>query len=204
MRSLATFLAASALTTVLVGAPSASAEPKYAVIDLRRAVAETEEGLRVQATLRRLADARQGEVTSREMQLKAQQTQINQQYQSGQISQAQAQQQIEAWQRQVLELQALGQQYTREMQVREQELMSPIYAKVVSVVRALTAQQGYDMVIEKTFARYYKPELEITDRAIQMYNSGGAAPPANAKPGAPAPAPAAAPATSSKATTPNL
>jgi outer membrane protein len=64
---------AAALTgsAVVLAAGSASAQTpqKIAVVDVRRAVMETEEGLRVSSTLKRLFDNRQVELDQKQRQL---------------------------------------------------------------------------------------------------------------------------------------
>ena len=72
--------------------------------------------------------------------------------------------------------------------------------QIIGIVRRIAAQDGYEIILEKASVPYMRADLEITDRAIQMYNSGqggdaGAKPPATTppaatgKPAAPAPAP---------------
>src|SRR5262249_44603541 len=60
----------TAVGATLGSAPAfAQTAPKFAVIDMRRAISETEEGLRVQANLKRLLDSRQSELETKTRQL---------------------------------------------------------------------------------------------------------------------------------------
>jgi outer membrane protein len=88
------------------------------------------------------------------------------------------------------------------MQRQEGEMMVPIQQRLMGIVRRIAAQDGYEMVLEKSAVPYFRADLEITDRAIQMYNTGGESAPATGKPApatTPAPAkPGAAPAAAPK------
>jgi outer membrane protein len=80
----------------------------------------------------------------------------------------------------------------REMQRKEGEMTTPILQGVLDAVKRIAAQDGFEMVLEKSAVPYFRGDLELTDRAIQLYNSGQpggaapAAPPAKGAPAAPA------------------
>jgi outer membrane protein len=66
--------------------------------------------------------------------------------------------------------------------------------KVSAIVKQIAHKEGFDVIIEKQAAAYFRNDLDVTDRVIQTYNAGdpGAGAKAPAKPAAPK-APAAAP-----------
>ncbi|WP_437728103.1 OmpH family outer membrane protein [Sorangium sp. So ce861] len=195
-------LAAAALGGAALLSPApASAQSKIAVVDVRRAMLETEEGLRVQATLKKLFDSRQVELDTKQRALADERDKLDKEAQAGKTPKDALQRRFETWQRQAAELQATMVDYQREMQRKESELTTPILQKVLGLLRRLAAQEGYDLILDKSAAPYYRADLELTDRAIQMYNSGqvgdaapgkgappakGAAPAAPAKPAPPA------------------
>ncbi|WP_433936263.1 OmpH family outer membrane protein [Sorangium cellulosum] len=189
-------LAAAALGgAALLSSAPASAQSKIAVVDVRRAMLETEEGLRVQATLKKLFDSRQVELDTKQRALADERDKLDKEAQAGKTPKDALQRRFETWQRQAAELQATMVDYQREMQRKESELTTPILQKVLGLLRRLAAQEGYDLILDKSAAPYYRADLELTDRAIQMYNSGqtGDAAPAKAAPpakGAPQGAPA--------------
>ncbi|MGK3994496.1 OmpH family outer membrane protein [Sorangium sp. So ce1024] len=197
-------LAAVALgSAALLSSAPASAQSKIAVVDVRRAMLETEEGLRVQATLKKLFDSRQVELDTKQRALADERDKLDKEAQAGKTPKDALQRRFETWQRQAAELQATMVDYQREMQRKESELTTPILQKVLGLLRRLAAQEGYDLILDKSAAPYFRADLELTDRAIQMYNSGqtGDAPAKAAPPkGAPQAAPAkpAAPATPAK------
>ncbi len=188
--------AALAGGAVLLGPAPASAQTapsKIAVIDLRRAIAETEQGLRVQATLKKLFDSRQAELETKTRALQAEKEQIDKEYQSGKISKDVVQKKYEKLMQQDAELQKTTVEAQREMQRKEQEMTGPILQGIIEAVKRIAAQEGYEMVLEKSAVPFFRGDLELTDRAIQMYN-GGTASPGKAPPARPAPARPAAPA----------
>ena len=190
-----------------VGSESvAEAQSKIAVIDVRRAMLETEEGLRVQATLKKLFDSRQVELDGKQRQLQDGQRVARQ----GSAERQDLEGSVRAAHRKPAKAgrraPAIAMDYQREMQRKESEMTMPIYQRILGIVRRIAAQDGFEMILEKSAVPYMRADLEITDRAIQMYNTGQAgdvgggskAPPATdgktpaAKPGADKPAPAPA------------
>ena len=176
-----------------------------AVIDVRRAVLETEQGLRVQATLKKLFDSRQVELESKQRQLVADKEVLEKEAQQGRTSKDLLQKKYEALLKQDAELQRSTGDAQREMQRKEQEMTTPILQGIIEAVKRIASQDGFEMVLEKSAVPYFRADLELTDRAIQLFNSGagasprGTTPSPNAgKPGAPAsgapPAKAPAPA----------
>lgn len=171
--------------SVTIGLPAAaSAETKVAVIDLRRAVADTEDGLRVRAELQQLFDNRQSELEERQKALVAAMNELDKLQKSGKASDQELRDKYGAARKMEYELQALEVNTQREMQQKEHELMLPIIKQMLALVRRLASQNGYDMVLNKEMVPYFRSDLDITDRIIQMYNSAGAA---DGKPAEPAP-----------------
>lgn len=166
-------------------APNAFAQQiKFAVVDVQRAVMETEDGLRAQATLKKFFDKRQQELDAKQTELQKQREDIEKQ--SKVLSQQALQKRMEDWQKQMVELQTVFVEYNKELQKKQGELTQPIYGKIMGLLRRLAAQDGYDAILEKQAVPYLRNDLDLTDRVIQMYNGGGPAPSGS---GAPAPAP---------------
>lgn len=198
-------LAALTSGALLAAASPAAAESKVAVIDVRRAVLETEQGLRVQATLKKLFDSRQVELDAKQRQLQTDKEALDKEAQSGKANKESIAKKYENLQRQAAELQTTMMDYQREMQRKETEMTTPILQGVLDAVKRIAAQDGFEMVLEKSAVPYFRGDLELTDRAIQLYNSGSPAPksapppagpagkaaPPPAAPAAPAPKPAA-------------
>jgi len=188
-------LRALALTLFLgLMAPSALAQQiKFAVVDVQRAVMETEDGLRAQATLKKFFDKRQQELDAKQNELQKQREDIEKQAKV--LSQQAMAKRMEDWQKQMVDLQAVFVEYNKELQKKQGELTQPIYGKIMGLLRRLATQDGYDAILEKQAVPYMRADLDLTDRIIQMYNGGGA----GAAPGSSAaPPPAALPKTPAK------
>lgn len=181
----------SVLRSALVGlaiscfSPSLLAEMKIAVVDSQRAVVETEDGLRMQATLKKIFDERQRELDQKQNELQKERAELEKQRTTlkPELLQARA----EKWQVEAQTVQQMFMEYNRELQRKQSELMQPILAQAMTVVQRIAKAEGFAMVIDKQAAPYVQPEFDLTDRVIKAYNESGIATPA-------APAPAAKPA----------
>jgi outer membrane protein len=189
-------LAAALAACALLGPSVAHAEGpgvKIAVIDVRRAIAETEEGLRVQSKLKKIFESRQADIEAKTRQLQTDKEALEKDAQRG-VDKAALTKKYEKLVQLDQDIQRASMEAQREMARKEQELTAPIYAGILDAVKRIAAQEGYEMVLEKSAVPFFRGDLELTDRAIQMYNGGqaGKGPQSPAK-GAPAPAPAPAP-----------
>lgn len=179
---------AAALTVVLAFSKPASAQMKVAVVDVQRAVMQTEDGLRAQATLKKLFDSRQQELNKRQSDLQKQKEDIDKQ--SKVLSQQALQKKVDDWQKQMVELQTTFVEYNKELEKKQKELTDPIFERVVGAIKRLAGTDGYDLIVDRATVAYSRGDLDLTDRVIQFANgSPGNAPAATPKPAAPAPAP---------------
>lgn len=156
---------------IFVAAPLAHAQGKVAVIDLRRAVADTEDGLRVQSKLQQLFDSRQTEYDAKEKAYTEAKNDLEKVAKDGKTAEAEVRKKYATVEKMAIDLRATQYNYRTEMQRQENELMYPIIKHMLTLVRRLSAQSGYDMVLSKDAVPYYRADLDITDRIIQMYNS---------------------------------
>jgi outer membrane protein len=166
---------------------AASAEMKIAVVDVSRAVAQTEDGLRAAATLKKVFDNKQVELNKRQVDLQKQREEIEKQAKV--VSKEAIQKRMEEWQKQMMELQAIFVEYNKELEKRQKELTDPIVVKMGDIVKRLAASDGFDVVLERQAAAFVRSDLDLTDRCIQMYNGGSAG--AKPAPAVTAPAPVA-------------
>jgi outer membrane protein len=74
-----------------------------------------------------------------------------------------------------VQLQTVFVDYEKELQKKQTELTNPIIQRIVAIVSHIAKEKGYDIVIDKQAAPYARPDLDLTDRVIQEYNSGGGA-----------------------------
>jgi outer membrane protein len=191
---LGALLCASFVLLALLGtsaeAHAQAAPGKFAVIDLRRAVADTEDGLRVQAELQQLFDSRQSEYEAKEKAYTAAKTDFEKLSKAKKTPDDDLRKRYAALEKMAFELQAAQTNYRREMQQKESQLMYPIVKQMLTLVRRLAGTNGYDMVLNKEAVPYYRADLDITDRIIQMYNASNGSKSGNDKTPAPKKQPA--------------
>lgn len=150
------------------------------VVDVQRAVMQTEDGLRAQATLKKLFDAKQVELNRRQTDLQKQKEDIDKQAKV--ISKEAYSKRLEELQKQMMELQTVFVDYNKELDKKQKELTEPIFEKILGIVKRIATTENFDLVVDKATVAYVRTDLDLTDKCIQMYNSGGAG-------AAPAPAP---------------
>jgi outer membrane protein len=159
----------------LVAAPAgAGPETKVAVVDTQRAIMETEDGLRMQATLKKIFDSRQRELDKKQVDLQKERDDIEKQ--RGVLSQEALTKRVEKWQRDMMQLQTVFVEYNKEMQKKQNELTQPIFQKAMTLIRRMATQKGFDLIVDKQAVPYVRSDLDLTDQVITMYNSGGAVP----------------------------
>lgn len=134
---------------------------------------ETEEGLRAQATLKKLFDSRQRELDKKQEQLQKEREDIEKQ--QGILSKEALAKRLESWQRDMSQLQATFLEYNKELQKKQGELTQPIYQRTMSLIRRLATNEGVDIVVDKQAVPYVRGDLDLTDKIIQMVNAGGGA-----------------------------
>ncbi len=175
-RLLATLVGAVLAVAFFFTSGVAAAQTKVAVIDVQRAVASTEDGLRAQATLKKLFDSRQQELNKKQTDLQRQREDIDKQAKV--LSKDALQKRIDDWQKQMVELQAVFVEYNKELEKKQKELTEPVFEKVMAIIKRLATSENIDLVVDKATVAYVRGDLDLTDKCIQMYNSGagGAAP----------------------------
>jgi outer membrane protein len=168
-------LACAALTALVLLCASearAAGEQKVAVIDLRRAVTDTEDGLRVQSRLKQLFDSRQQELDEKQKAFQVSREALDKDAKAGKVSKTELQKRYETLQQTAMELEKLASEYQREMQRQESQLTTPIVERVNALIRREASQNGYDFVLDRAAVPFYRSDLDITDRIIQFYNAG--------------------------------
>jgi outer membrane protein len=179
----------AALALLLAGPLARAAEQKIAVVDVQRAVMQTEDGLRAQANLKKLFDSRQQELNKKQNDMQKQREEIDKQ--SKVLSKEALQKRIDDWQKQMVELQQVFLEYNKELEKKQKEMTDPIFEKVMGIIKRVASTEGFDVILDKATVAFVRTDLDLTDRCIQMVN-GGAAPapgPAPPPPGPPAMAP---------------
>ena len=187
--------AAFAVLVSLLGKNAAAQTMKIAVVDVQRAVMQTEDGLRAQATLKKLFDSRQQELNKRQQELGKQKEEIDKQAKV--LSQAALQKKVDDWQKQMVELQQTFVEYNKELEKKQKELTDPIFERVVGSIKRIAGTDGYDLIVDRATVAFSRSDLDLTDRVIQLANGGSSSPAAGGA-GSAAPKAPTAPAGSAK------
>ncbi|WP_437839630.1 OmpH family outer membrane protein [Sorangium sp. So ce1153] len=165
-------VARAAVVSLALAAPGvAAAETRLAVVDVQHAVMQTEDGIRAQATLKKLFDRRQQELDAKQTELQRAREDIEKQ--SRVLSRESLQKRMEDWQRQMVELQTVFVDYNKELQKKQGELTGPIIKKMMIIVARLAKKSGYEVILDKQAAPYVRADLDLTEQIIQLYNTGG-------------------------------
>ena len=155
---------------VLLGSAQAHAQSKIAVVDTQRAIMETEDGLRAQATLKKVFDNKQRELDKKQEDLQKEREDIEKQRDV--LSKTALAKRVDKWQREMMALQGVFVDYNKELQKKQGELTQPIVQKIMGAIRRLATQDGLDLVLDKQAAPYVRSDLDVTDRIITLYNQG--------------------------------
>jgi outer membrane protein len=166
---------AIAVLLSLTSAPALADQPqgggmRVAVVDVQRAMMQTEDGLRVQANLKKEFDKKQQELNKKQTDLQKQKEDIDKQAKV--LSKDAYQKKVEELQKQMQELQLLFVDYNKELEKEQKEKTEPIFEKIMAIVKRIATTENYDIVVDKTTVAYVRTDLDLTDKCIQTYNSG--------------------------------
>ena len=153
-------------------APKLFAQTKVAVVDLQRALNETEDGRRAKARLKRLFDRRQKSLDAAQEKLKKMKEDIERQ--KNVLSKQALQGKLEEYQQLFVELQTQYVEYQRELAQKEAQLTSEILERMQEILRRIGQAEGYTLIVERNEGGvvWVPNNLDLTDQVIQNYNSG--------------------------------
>lgn len=179
------FLVLTAVVGATLSAHSeAHAQTKVAIIDMQKAINETNEGARANHNLKKLFDKRQLELNSLQDKLLVEKTSLEKRCRS--IPQAQCQAGMEELQKKMGDLQNLMMQYQQDIQKLQAEATQPILAKITVIIARLAQQNNYDLVIDKMAVHFHHAAAELTDQVIKIHNAESGVPPLPPEPKEPA------------------
>jgi outer membrane protein len=159
------FLVCSAL---FVMAKAGCAQVKVAVINLQRAVLESEEIQKVSVVMEAKYKPRQQDLEKIQRDLQG----IQQQLQAGAgklTPQAEADLTSQG-QRKQRDFQRMSDDLQADVNAERNDILGKSTQKMGEVVKKLAEEKGYDVVVDVTNTVYFKPALEITAEALAAYN----------------------------------
>ncbi len=153
-------------------APRLYAQVRIAVVDLQRALNETEDGRRAKARLKRLFKQRQQELDKAQGELKTLKEDIekNREVWARDV----LQKRVEDYQKIFLELQQQYVEFQRELSEKEGEMTAQIIARMEQILRRIGQTEGYTLIVERNEGGvvWVPSNLDVTDQVIQRYNAG--------------------------------
>lgn len=167
MKSMMLRLILAAGLLVAAGAPMFG-QAKVAIINTQKALLETEEIKKAQVDLETKFKPRTDELKRIDGELQDIQTRLN--AGAGKLTQ-----QVEA------ELTANGQRKQRDLQRKQedlqaeverdrQEILTRAAQRMQEVIKKLSEEKGYDLVVDTASTIFFKPALEVTADATAAYN----------------------------------
>ncbi|MBK8168779.1 MAG: OmpH family outer membrane protein [Sandaracinaceae bacterium] len=153
-------------------APRLYAQVRIAVVDLQRALAETEDGRRAKAQLKRLIKSRQKTLDDKQQELTKMRDDIEKQ--KNVLSRDALQKRLDEYQQKFVDVQTVYVEYQRELAAKEAELTKTILDRMEAILRRIGQSEGYTLVVERNEAgvMWVPGNLDITDNVIQRYNAG--------------------------------
>jgi outer membrane protein len=152
--------------------PSVFAQVRIAVVDMQRALNETQDGRRAKAQLKRLFKRRQQALDAKQNELKKMKESIEKQ--KNVLSRDALQKRLEEYQQAFVELQTTYVEYQRELAQKEAQLTKGILERMQGILRRIGQSENYTMIVERNEGGvvWAPSSLDITDDLIQRYNAG--------------------------------
>ena len=168
-------LASLALAGSFFAATAARADTKVGVLDMQRAISETNEGARATDALKKLFDKRQVELDAKQNGLLKDKGDLEKRCKS--IPRADCEKGMEDLQKKLMELQGLMSQYQGEIQKKQGEATQPILGRMLQIVKRIALDKGFDVVVDRGASHWMRADLDLTELAIKMYNTESNIPP---------------------------
>ncbi len=141
--------------------------PRVAVVDLQRALIESDEGLRAQARLRSSFDDKQRSLDAEQRSIQDEQRAIEEARKRGVVPST-LQPRIEALQQRAVALQNMYLHHQQALKSEEATAMAPLVQRMQDALR----QMGeYDVILDRAAVPYFDPSYDITERAVAALNA---------------------------------
>jgi outer membrane protein len=167
-------LASIVLPAVAGFSSAAHADPpiKIAVVDMQRAMNETEDGRKAKSNLKRLFEDRQKQLDKQQNDLKTMKESLEKQRDV--LSRDVLAKKLEEYQKAFGELQTTYMEMQRELQSKEGELTKDIIERMQRIMRRVGQTDGYTLVLERNESGvvFVPSNYDLTDVLIQRYNAG--------------------------------
>lgn len=165
-------LLAPAITLALAASLSSRAqadELKVAVVDLYKAISETEDGRKAKKQLEGYFDKKQKKLDARSEDLKERMEDLKKKEKI--LDEQDYQNEVEDLQAEIVTLQNTYAEYQKQVLDKEMKLTEPILAKLEEILKRIGQKEGYTVILRKEAVAWAPNYTDITDKVIQEYNS---------------------------------
>jgi outer membrane protein len=177
-----TFMIRTALLATMLlslfARPLRAEETKLGFVDLRRALAETEEGRKAHTSLKKEFDKKQKELDEQQEEVKKAIEDLNK---KRTLLPADTVRQKEAeLQERVGKVQQTYMRHQQDLAAKEEEATQPIVERLQRIIGKIAVAENFTMILDKSAGVVFaKPHLDLTNEVIRRFNAGeekGAAP----------------------------
>ncbi len=149
----------------------ASAQVKVGVINVQKALADTDELKKSQADLAKKYEPRQAEMDKIQKDLESLDAQLN----SGKLTAQQTTDLQAQGTRKQRDQQRMADDMQADVEKDRQDILNKMSAKMQDVINKLAEAKGLDMIVEASQTLYTKPTLDLTADATAAYNKANPA-----------------------------
>jgi outer membrane protein len=144
----------------------ASAQTKVGIVNIQKAMADSDELKKASAAVEAKYKPRQDEIAKLQGDLQSIQQQLN----SGKLGEQAAADLQSQGQRKQRDLQRMSDDLQQDFERDRQDILGKASQKMQQVVAKLAEEKALDVVIDVTQTVYFKPALDITAEATAAYN----------------------------------
>jgi len=163
MRKLMVFGFAVGLTLIMTNAVLAQTPPKIGVVDTLRVFDECAEGKRARGVLTAFRDKKQGEITSKEAELKA----LEEKIKDPKLAESKKNEYMSQFNEKYHIYQGWVQAVQNEMEAKERQSENDFKKKIDSVIQTYARTANVSVIIEKAICLYNAEALDMTNEVIR-------------------------------------
>lgn len=148
-------------------------DTKIAVVDLYKAIAETEDGRKAKKQLESYFEKKQKKLDARSEDLKEKMEDLKKKQKV--LDEDDYQDEVESLQEEIVTLQNTYAEYQKQVMDKEMKLTEPILEKLEEILKRIGQKEGYTVILRKEAVAWAPNYTDITDKVIQEYNDGPSA-----------------------------
>ena len=155
---------------------------KIGYVDMQRAVAETEDGRKARATLKKVFDQKQKELDEQQEALKKKKEDFDKKRTL--LSADKVREKEGELQADFEKVQQSYMRHQRDLQEKEGEAMQKILERMNRIINKIAISENFSLIMDSTRGGlvFAKPHLDLTNELIRRYNSGEGAEGGGGKP----------------------